>query len=60
MLDFRLLSAYATACYVSLQVAQEPGQRLPVPAPHMGCPDPSRVMALSVLGGLHPDYQVAP
>ncbi|MFC1642394.1 hypothetical protein ACFL5O_06870 [Myxococcota bacterium] len=35
------------------------GQRIPVPAPPMVCVDPSDVIALPVLSGLHHDYRIA-
>ena len=54
-----LLREFALQVFNTCRPHQGLGQRIPVPAPRMVCPDPSKVIAVPVLGGLHHDYRAA-
>ena len=54
-----ILREFAFRYFNTCRPHQGLGQRLPVPAPQKVCPDPSKVIAVPVLGGLHHDYRAA-
>jgi putative transposase len=56
-----VLREYGLQYFNTLRPHQGLGQQVPVPsvAPGTACPDPRRVVARPILGGLHHDYQIA-
>jgi putative transposase len=56
-----VLREYGLQYFNTLRPHQGIGQQVPVPsvAPGTACPDPRRVVARPILGGLHHDYQIA-
>jgi putative transposase len=57
--ECRLLNEFTYRYFNTSRPHQGIGQRIPVPEPWMVCVDPSDVIALPVLGGLHHDYRRA-
>ena len=54
-----VLDEYSFRYSNTMRPHQGLAQRIPVPASRGTCSDPSKVIAIPVLGGLHHDYQVA-
>ena len=54
-----VLDEYCVRYFNTARPHQSLGQRIPVPASRKTCSDPSKVIALPVLGGLHHDYRAA-
>jgi transposase InsO family protein len=54
-----VLDEYCVRYFNTARPHQSLGQRIPVPASRKTCSDPSKVIAIPVLGGLHHDYRAA-
>jgi putative transposase len=54
-----VLREFGVRYFNKLRPHQGIGQRIPVPASRKTCSDASKVIAVSVLGGLHHDYRAA-